>query len=183
LRVESLRNRAQSRLLSRRLAMSAAGDRAALLDILAEMPAWLAGHVRAAADDDAARRAPEGAFSLVEQAWHLADLEREGYGERIRRLRTDEGPRRPDFDGARVARERAYRTLPLGPALEAFAAARAANLDLLRSLDEAEWKCEGQQDGVGPVRLLDLPRMMAEHDAGHRKEIEELLAWLATPSP
>jgi hypothetical protein len=163
--------------------MDAAGDRAALLDTLAEMPAWLAGHARAAGDDDAARRAPAGALSLVEQAWHLADLEREGYGERIRRLRGEERPRLPDFDGARVARERAYRTLPLGPALEAFAGARALNLALLRSLDEAEWTREGRQDGVGPVRLMDLPRMMAEHDAGHRREIEELVAWLAAPAP
>lgn len=162
--------------------MDAAGDRAALLDTLAEMPAWLARHARAA-DDAAARRPPAGTFSLVEQAWHLADLEGEGYGERIRRLRSEDRPRLPDFDGARVARERAYRTLPLGPALEAFAAARAANLALLRSLDEAEWAREGQQDGVGPVRLLDLPRMMAEHDAGHREEVLALVAWLAAPSP
>src|SRR5438445_66202 len=146
--------------------MDAAADRAALLDTLAEMPAWLARNARAAGGDDAARRAPEGAFSLVEQAWHLADLEREGYGERIRRLRGEERPRLPDFDGARVARERAYRTRPLGSALEAFAAARALNLALLRSLDESEWTREGQQDGLGPVRLMDVPRMMAEHDAG-----------------
>jgi len=162
--------------------MSAADDREALLDTLAEMPAWLARHARAA-DDAAARRAPEGAFCLVEQAWHLADLEREGYGDRMRRLRAEVLPRLPDFDGARVARERAYRSLPLGPALEAFAAARAANLALLRSLGEAEWTREGQQDGVGPVRLLDLPRMMAEHDAGHREEVKALVAWLAAPSP
>src|SRR5260370_1279109 len=84
---------------------------------------------------------------------------------------------------ARGGGARAEGTLPLGPPLEAFAAARAANLGLLRSLDEAEWAREGQQDGVGPVRLLDLPRMMAEHDAGHREEVLALVAWLAAPSP
>ena len=82
------------------------------LDVLAHWPSLEAmpQELRAAAGKmsaEAARTPPaDGGFSLVEQAWHLADLEREGYGERIRRLLAEEDPALPDFDGARVAAER-----------------------------------------------------------------------------
>lgn len=152
------------------------------LALLETTPAWLERMAAAIGEGKERTAGPEGAFSLVEQAWHLADLECEGFGERIRRLRDEERPTLPDFDGARVARERAYRSLPLAPALAAFALARFANLASLRALDEDGWERAGEQEGVGAVRLSDIPRMMAEHDAGHRAEIEALVRSLAAPS-
>ena len=125
--------------------------------------------------------AGRGGFSLVEQAWHLADLEREGYGERIRRLLAEEDPALPDFEGDRVARERAYRTKSLPEGVAAFAAARAANLALLRNVTAADWERSGRQEGVDRVALRDLPRMMGEHDAGHREEIAALLTGRPRP--
>jgi hypothetical protein len=38
------------------------------------------------------------------------------------------------------------------------------------------------QAGVGRITLADVPRMMADHDRGHRLEIEELLAVLGRRS-
>jgi len=122
-----------------------------------------------------------GGFSLAEQAWHLADLEREGYGERIRRLLAEEHPLLADFEGDRLARERSYRTKSLPEGIAAFAAARAANVALLRTLGPDHWERSGRQEGVGPVALRDIPRMMREHDAGHRQEIAALLAGTAVP--
>lgn len=145
-----------------------------LLPELEDMPRYLAG-VAAVMSDEAACRPPAGGgFSLVEQAWHLADLEREGYGERIQRLLAEEGPVLPDFDGARIAQERDYRRRSLAEGVAAFAAARARNLARLRALEAAAWDRTGVQEGVGPVRLADVPRMMGEHDAGHRREIAAL---------
>jgi hypothetical protein len=115
-----------------------------------------------------------GGFSLVEHAWHLADLEREGYTERIRRLLAEEDPLLADFDGDRLARERSYRTRSLEEGIAAFASARAANLALLRSLAPPSWERSGRQEGVGIVTLRDIPGMMQEHDAGHRGEIAAL---------
>jgi hypothetical protein len=80
-----------------------------------------------------------------------------------------------DFDGGRVARERDYRRRPLAEGLAAFAAGRRANVAALQSLTPAEWTRAGTQEGVGPVTLRDVPFIMAEHDAGHRAEIEALL--------
>jgi hypothetical protein len=125
---------------------------------------------------------PQGGFALVEQAWHLADLEREGYGVRIRRLAAEDDPALPDFDGARVAAERNYRSRSLAAGLDAFAAARADNLAFLRDLPEAAWSRRGRQEGVGMVTLRDLPRMMREHDDSHRAEIADLIRGPAGPS-
>jgi hypothetical protein len=152
------------------------------LEFLEATPGWLEDVATAIGEDRERSAGPEGAFSLVEHAWHLADLEREGFGERIRRLRDEERPYLPDFDGARVARERGYRSLPLGPAIAAFALERFANLASLRALGEEGWERAGEQEGVGPLRLSDLPRMMADHDTAHRAEIEALARALAAPS-
>jgi hypothetical protein len=117
----------------------------------------------------------------LEQAWHLADLEREGYGLRIERLLQEADPLLPDFEGDRIARERSYRTRSLEEALAAFASARAANLARLQAQPPAAWARAGVQQGVGPITLADVPRMMLEHDDSHRAEIAALLAGAAPP--
>jgi hypothetical protein len=151
------------------------GERQALMAGLQEMADFLAARFAALRADEAARGGPDQTFSPVEQAWHLADLEREGFGARIRRLLEEDEPFLPDFDGARLARERDYRSRSVGEGLAAFRAQREANLSLLREITAEQWLRAGTQEGVGRVALCDLPAMMAEHDAGHRAEIE---AWI-----
>jgi hypothetical protein len=151
-------------------------DQEELLAQLAAMPGFLEETFGGISPTDALVPGPEGAFSPVEQCWHLADLERDGYAVRIRRLLAETDPVLPDFDGARIAVERKYRTLALAEGLRAFRAARAANLNTLRSVTPSNWSRSGTQEGVGVVALCDLPLMMAEHDAGH---VQEIQAWLA----
>ena len=50
----------------------------------------------------------------------------EGFAERIRRLLTEENPALPDFEGARLARERDYRRRDPSEGLAAFARALRA---------------------------------------------------------
>lgn len=149
-------------------------ERKALMDGLGEMADFLAARFASLPADEAARGGPDATFSPVEQCWHLADLEREGFGARIRRLLDEDAPFLPDFDGARLARERDYRSRSVNEGLAAFRAQREANLTLLRDLSGEQWLRAGTQEGVGPVALCDLPAMMSEHDASHRAEIE---AW------
>jgi hypothetical protein len=115
---------------------------------------------------------PDGGFAPVEQIWHLADLESEGFGERIRRLMTETRPLLPDFNGTRAARERNYLALSPEAGLKKFTAARMRNLATLRGLDAAAWLRPGMQDGVGEVSLCDMPVFMHQHDAAHKAEIE-----------
>jgi hypothetical protein len=150
-------------------------ERESLLAKLEEMPGFLETTLGALSPTEAFAPGPNGTFSPVEQCWHLADLEREGYGERISRLLNEDDPFLPDFDGERVARERRYGTLSLAEGLHAFRAARTRTLSMLRSIRDGEWERSGRQEGVGRVALSDLPAMIAEHDASHRSEIE---AWV-----
>ena len=147
----------------------------ALLAELQAMPDYLAGAFTGLSAADAAMPGPDGALAPVEQCWHLADLEREGYGLRIQRLLGEVDPVLADFDGARIARERAYRSRSLAEGLTAFRQARGRNLARLRTLTAGEWPRTGIQEGVGPIALCDVPAMMAEPDAGHRQEIADWL--------
>ena len=150
-------------------------ERQSMIARLAAMPDFLDVSFGELSALDAAMSGLDGTPSPVEQCWHLADLEREGYGSRIRRLLEESDPVLPDFDGARVARERNYLMRPLAAALEAFRAGRAENLAALRQAQAGDWLRAGVQEGVGPVALCDIPAMMAEHDDIHRKEID---SWL-----
>lgn len=135
-------------------------------------------------DPSQARRVPAaGSFSLVEHVWHLADIEREGYGVRIRRILSEDEPILSDFDGDRIARERDYRKRDLARGIEAFAAARNRNVAKLRSIRNSDWYRRGLQEGVGPIALDDVPRMMAGHDRAHTAEIANLVAHLKEGIP
>ena len=145
-----------------------------LLADLSTMPEMLAEAFGGLSVAEALIEGADG-FSPVEQCWHLADLERQGYGVRIMRLLTEDEPVLPDFDGERVARERHYKSLSLSEGLAAFRQARTENVAALRRLSDREWERRGTQEGVGSIGLCDVPAMMAEHDTAHRKEID---AWV-----
>jgi hypothetical protein len=152
-----------------------------VLEQLSLMPAVVAEV--SAGVPEALVRVRTGPFALVEQVWHLADLEREGFGERIRRLIAEEDPFLPDFDGERVARERQYLRLDLATALAAFSSARAETIRLLRSVPDACWTRSGRQEGMGRVALSDLPGRILDHDRAHLGEIADLLADLFPAHP
>jgi len=149
-------------------------DQNVLLSELEAIPDFLEASFRTVPPLETTASGPDGTFSPVEHCWHLADLEREGYAVRIRRLRDEIDPWLSDFDGARIARERNYKSRSLAEGIAAFRDARHSNISVLRTLGAADWMHDGQQEGVGAIALCDVPTMMAEHDAVHRREIE---AW------
>jgi hypothetical protein len=152
-------------------------DRPAQESLLLELertPEFLRATFAGLQSADATAPGPDGGFSPVEQAWHLADLEREGFAVRIRRLLDEHEPSLPDFDGARVALERDYKARSLAEGLLEFERARRAAVAVLREVPAEAWARQGVQEGVGRVALCDIPAMMAEHDAAHRAEID---AW------
>jgi hypothetical protein len=148
-------------------------ERTDLLGSLASMSAFLHEQFASLEPEETRVPGPNDQFSPVEQVWHLADLEREGFGARIRRLREEPNPHLPDFDGTKVARARRYRELALVAGLREFEAARAANLAILRALPGEAWIRQGTLEGVGPISLCDLPALMRQHDEAHVAEIRE----------
>lgn len=141
---------------------------------LGRMPGFLrdiAGRLR----DDQQRWKPCGDdFSLLEHVCHLRDLEREGYGVRIKRILREDRPLLADFDGAQVARERNYLNESSPRALESFGAARAHNLEVVSNLTAAQLGRIGLLDSAGEVTIEGLLAMMCAHDEEHREQIAEL---------
>jgi len=154
-----------------------------LLLTLESTPALLARAAATLAPGQERHRPPEGGFSFVENVWHLADLERDGYTVRIRRLLEEHEPVLQNFDGDRIARERGYQERDVERGILAFEQARARNLETLRRLAPAEWRRSGTQESVGRVTLADLPRMMAEHDRSHAAEVASLLSAIRGEAP
>jgi Ni,Fe-hydrogenase III large subunit len=121
------------------------------------------------------RRKPSAAeFSVIEQVCHLRDIEREGYAARIRRLLTEDEPQLPDIDGSRLARERAYNSQDFETAFQEFARAREENVRLMKTLSPERLERTGILEGVGPITLGKLFRLMREHDEAHRRELSDL---------
>ena len=148
-------------------------ERKDLMSSLAGMKDYLRQAFESLTPEEALVPGPGGSFCPVEQVWHLADLEREGFGLRIERLLTELNPHLPDFDGTRVARERNYRSLELEEGLKAFEAARDANLAALLAVLVPDWTRRGTQEGVGELTLCDMPTFLHQHDQAHVAEIEQ----------
>ena len=144
------------------------------LERLGAMPAFLESALNAVSPDDLTSRLAEGEFSLIEQACHLRDLEREGYLVRVRRILAEDVPALEGFDGAAVARERDYLAQDARLAAHEFAAARAEVLGVLSAASPADLAREATFD-ERRITLRDLVAMMEEHDRGHREEIVHLL--------
>jgi len=137
------------------------------------MPGFLqAAIVRATPRGLRARTSPD-AFCLIEQACHLRDLEREGYGLRLRRMLEESTPSLAGFEGDVVARQRNYMVQDPRDAAAEFAIARAAFVERVEKLTEAELARTGTFGGR-TITIRDLLSMMVEHDEGHRGEIAAL---------
>jgi len=121
-----------------------------------------------------------GEFSLVEQACHLRDLEREGYLVRARRMLAETAPELQGFDGDRIAAERDYRTQDARRAVQDFIAARAELVAIFRAAAPADFERGATFEGRR-ITLASLLAMVAEHDRGHREEIQEILDVLEAP--
>ena len=127
----------------------------------------------------AVRRPAAGGFSFVENVWHLADLEREGFGTRIRRVLSEEEPTLSNFDGNRIARERNYASRDLARGLASFREARRRNVEILRGISANDWRRRAVQEELGGLTLADIPRLMADHDRSHTAEVSALLEEIA----
>lgn len=127
--------------------------------------------------DDVIRARPSdepGAFSLLEQVWHLRDIEIGGYALRFRAVAEREHPFLPDIDGTRMATEREYASRPLRLGLDELARARARNVEYLRALPIEAFARTGELEGSGCVTLARLVANWRAHDEVHVEELDAL---------
>jgi hypothetical protein len=151
------------------------------LEQLSEMPRLLRS--LAATAVDVRTRPPDGTFAFVEQVWHLADLEQEGFGARIEAILTRDHPELPDFRGDETAVARRYLEQEVAPALERFCYAREANRARLEAVTGEEWLRTGTQEGMGVVTLAKVVELMLAHDRSHAEELMRDHHRTASPLP
>jgi hypothetical protein len=145
------------------------------LRLLAGMPAVLRAAIVDARAEQLRYKPTPDAFSLVEHACHLRDLEREGYNLRLQRMLGEENPMLAGFEGDVIARERDYMAQDAAHAAAQFAVSRAALVARAGTLTSAEMARTGSFMGR-TITVCDLLAMMVEHDRGHRDEIAALVS-------
>lgn len=145
-----------------------------IVAFLEEMQAFLARVLDKLPEKDVTRRASDGEWSLLEHTCHLRDIEQEGYSVRIARILREENPFLPDIDGDRLAAERHYPSQDFTSALKSFTTARQANVRQLRDLSADQLRRTARFGDAGTITLLDLIKMMHEHDTEHRRQLTDL---------
>jgi DinB family protein len=126
-----------------------------------------------------ARPAGDGEWTPREVVHHLADSEMTS-AIRLRKLIAEEQPVISGYDEAEWARRLHYDDRPIGPSLDALAAARATTADLLERLTPDEWRRTGshtESGAYGVERWLEIYAAHAhEHAAQIRRGLEEAAA-------
>ncbi|HXZ29102.1 MAG TPA: DinB family protein [Terriglobales bacterium] len=130
----------------------------------------------AGADDKALRYKPApDKWCILEILGHLADVE-VLYGYRLRQMLADKEPAIAPIDQDDWARHLGYLEAKPAELLEAYRAARRANVRLLRRLKPADLdeKAAFHPEKKRQVTLGELIGMMAVHDPNHAGQIERL---------
>jgi hypothetical protein len=121
------------------------------------------------------KRPAPGKWSIAEIVAHIADTELVG-GFRIRFILGNPGAAIQGFDQDAWVTALHYEKRDVRKSLEQYRVLREANLALLRSLTNEQWKNEGLHSERGPESVETIVRMFAGHDINHMSQIERILA-------
>src|SRR5215207_8743650 len=117
--------------------MSVIDPYAELIEINRATPVILRSLVRGL-DREAARRAGDGEWSVIQVIAHLADAEERAV-ERVRVMSSEDQPQLFGYDQEELAARRGYLEMDLGEQLDRFERLRAERADALSALDAAGW--------------------------------------------
>jgi hypothetical protein len=152
------------------------------IEVLEELLPWLDQRIRGASEAVLRRPEKPGKWSTLMVIQHLADSDLVA-GFRIRMMLTEERPVLQGYDQDRWARELRYEEVTLSQAIDQLRGLRTANLDLWARLTATQLQRVGLHSERGPESAGHLIRLMAAHDLVHRRQIDRILAALATPEP
>ena len=119
---------------------------------------------------------PSERFTAIEQVLHVRDIETVGYHVRFHRTLHEDDALLADIDSYALARERGYAdATDARTALADFRAARARTMELLSSLQPADFARTAVFDGYGPVTVRGLMHYLCSHDQQHLAGLQWLL--------
>ena len=117
-----------------------------------------------------ARPAAREGWSPAEVAVHLADTEVVS-GWRYRQILAEDEATIQPYDQDRWAAGLHYDKRDIDLALEAFASARRANLELLQLLSDDDWQRAYHHGEYGRLTLRQKVRHISDHDLAHLRQI------------
>ena len=124
-------------------------------------------------DEDLSAHPLAGKWSAREIVQHLADSETIS-GQRLRRLLVEVHPVLLGYDQDAFAVRLRYNERPIGPALDAFRAARATTLQVLEHMTESDWTREGWHSESGRYTAETWLGIYADHAHLHAGQIRRL---------
>ena len=151
------------------------------LDALSLFPLQLEAHYRAIPAGHAHWApaswdgVPSEPFTAIEQVCHVRDVEVDGYHVRFARTLRETDPFLPDLGSEALARERNYAAADVAAVLADFREARARTVELLASLDAAQWARRAVFEDYGPVTVRSLAHYLCSHDQQHLAGLQWLL--------
>lgn len=148
--------------------------RDALVDTLAEQPARLHELITSVEDADLTRAGPEGSWGVVEVLCHLRDWEKI-FLARVKRIMDEDDPTFESIDDSLWPIDRDYHKQNPREVLEDFAEQRSKLVDILMELKVSDWARHGHAPRQGRVSINWYAEHIADHDAGHLKQIRQAL--------
>ncbi len=113
-------------------------------------------------------------WTVREICHHLADSEITS-AVRLRRLVAEDDPRLDGYDEMEFSRRLSYGARDIAPSIAAATAVRAASLQVLEHLDDADWARTGTHGEQGPYGVEAWLRDYADHPWDHADQARRVL--------
>lgn len=140
--------------------------------LLGASMAAIAAEVEALPSELAGWHPAPGEWCVKECLGHVLEAERRGFAGRTRFLLDHEGnPPLTSWDQVEVARARNDCAAEAGVLLDELHRERMASVELVRSLQTADWVRGGEHPEVGHLTIGDIVSEWVHHDRNHLKQM------------
>ncbi|HET8549441.1 MAG TPA: DinB family protein [Bryobacteraceae bacterium] len=148
---------------------------AELLERFRRGPELIASALTGAAGSEVDFKPAPNKWSVRQIAAHVSDSELVA-AERMRRIIAEDKPQIVGYDQNKWAENLDYARRKPSQSLEMFRDIRAESYELLKGVPEAAYQRTGQHSERGPMTLLNLIELMAQHAEKHAQQIREVRA-------
>ena len=146
---------------------------------LERFPAMLRAAVAGLTPEEARRRGPKDAWSILEIVNHLADEEVDDFPRRLRLTLEDPKQDWPPIDPEGWAKQRDYQSRDLAESLQRFERQRRESVTWLRSLGASPDWSQVHESKFGTMAAGDMLASWLAHDMLHLRQIAKRVYELA----
>jgi hypothetical protein len=150
-----------------------AAARKELLERFRSGPGKLERSIDGLGENELEFRPAPGKWTIREICIHLSDSEIVG-AHRIRKVLAEENGLLIGYDQDKWASRLNYGKRNLNNAVELFRLLRKSTAELFEDLSEDDWQRTGSHNERGPMTLIDLVQMYAEHCENHISQIRQI---------